>query len=692
MKRHSLALLGLLLVHVATFAKLIFLSPDRVPYATIPWDFASAYSPWLIYIGDCLKSGISPLWMPYVGAGTPFFINPQTQLYSPATLLIGLIFGYSQRITQLQAVGMLYFAGIGAYLLSYSIWRSRWAALITAIGFSLSSAIFSNMEHMTTVNTVALMPWLFWTATMARKRLAWSFPLLAFFVYFLITAGYPGVILMTLIWLSIYILYIIYFYAHSIRERVLLTLRYLAAGLLGLGLAGVDWIPVLIHRKEFTRGTPLSVDQAFSVGSLFFKHLWGAIFMFMTVAPLPQDDLDISMRGMYFGALCIPLALAALMLVRKRIVPALLVLSGCSLLMACGGTFFGRVALHVVINALNLSRFPAADSRALAVLGLTLLAGGGAKLLQENHLVARQFVFRGLIGLLVILAIGLFVFERVYGVETYYKVVLNFITMEMFFLALAMIALRTLKGRKLMFSLVALLALEMGTCALANFNVIGVPVNADDYRDSVASHQRGFHPDNVDSPRKVVGDANYVSEEAGKAYVTKTFYLSEYNPVRLYRFDQLIAKGYADWLANGKRVVALPLNSQPQDYAAFQAQVRPVEYAILSYRPNRVVYRAHIDQDSLIVFNELYFPGWRATIDGQPVALKDLGGLRAVDNTAGEHIIVTSFNPRSFYVGLVVTLTSAIIFIAWIAWAAFRRRRFPHDQFSDVPELVAVEV
>jgi uncharacterized membrane protein YfhO len=139
-------------------------------------------------------------------------------------------------------------------------------------------------------------------------------------------------------------------------------------------------------------------------------------------------------------------------------------------------------------------------------------------------------------------------------------------------------------------------------------------------------------------------------------------------------------------------VVALPLNSQPQDYAAFQAQVRPVEYAILSYRPNRVVYRAHIDQDSLIVFNELYFPGWRATIDGQPVALKDLGGLRAVDNTAGEHIIVTSFNPRSFYVGLVVTLTSAIIFIAWIAWAAFRRRRLPHDQFSDVPELVAVEV
>jgi hypothetical protein len=258
-------------------------------------------------------------------------------------------------------------------------------------------------------------------------------------------------------------------------------------------------------------------------------------------------------------------------------------------------------------------------------------------------------------------------------------------------LALAMMALRTLQGRKLMLSLVTLLALEMGTCALANFNVIGVPVNTDDYRALVASHQPRFRPDNVDSPRTVVGE-NYVSEEAGKAYVTKTFYLSEYNPVRLYRFDQLIAKGYADWLANGKRVVALPLNSQPQDYAAFQAQAHPVDYTILSYRPNRVVYRARLDQDSLIVFNELYFPGWQATIDGHPVAMRDLGGLRAVENAVGEHIIITSFNPRSFYAGLVVTIISAVIFMAWVGWVLYWRRRLRRERVIKIPELAPLEV
>ena len=110
----------------------------------------------------------------------------------------------------------------------------------------------------------------------------------------------------------------------------------------------------------------------------------------MTENPLPGADIDVSMRGVYFGALAIPLALAALLLIRDKIVPALLVLVVLAFLMACGGYFFGRVFLHIIFPVLNISRFPSADSRALMVLGWALLAGGGVTLLQADVEAARR--------------------------------------------------------------------------------------------------------------------------------------------------------------------------------------------------------------------------------------------------------------------------------------------------------------
>src|SRR5205085_3417483 len=54
-KRHAPALCALLLLNIVVFARLVFHDQQHVPYATIPFDFASQYSVWLVYIGDCFK-------------------------------------------------------------------------------------------------------------------------------------------------------------------------------------------------------------------------------------------------------------------------------------------------------------------------------------------------------------------------------------------------------------------------------------------------------------------------------------------------------------------------------------------------------------------------------------------------------------------------------------------------------------
>jgi hypothetical protein len=687
-RRHAPALGALLFLNLVIFAPLIFLTREGVPHATIPFDFASQYSIWLVYISDCFREGIFPLWSPYVGAGTPFFINPQSQLYTPLTLLIAPTLGYTQRAAQLQSVFMLFFGGVGAYALSCRLWSSRWAGMVTGVCYNFTSAVFANLEHTTIITAAALIPWLLWATTLAaRERRPWAFPLLAFFVYFLLTGGYPGVILMTLLWLFAYTAYLIVRSPLPARDRLRLAARHGLAWLVGIGLAGAHWLPIAIHRREFTRGAaPLSINTALLGGNLFFKHLWGMFFQFMTENPLPGTEPDISMRGVYFGALAIPLAVAALLLIRDEIVPVFLALSVGAFLMACGGVFFARVFLHIVLPLFNMSRFPSADSRSLMVLSLAVLAGGGAALLRAGDAEARGVFSRGCVGLVAVLLLGLFGLRAVLPPQVFNDIAVNYVTAELFFVALAMLALRVFTGRALMVCLVALLAFELGTCVLANMKIVGAPVTSSQaYLERRARHRREFTPESAAAPRRALGGDELVSEESNEGYLEKSFYLSEYNPFRLTRFENLIRNGFTEWMTSGPRVVALPPDARPGDYESFRQHATPVEHTILAYTPNRVAYRVRADGDAVLVFNEVNFPGWRAQVDGTRAPLGEVGGgLRAMRVTAGEHTIEMTFRPRSFYAGLALSLVSALLFVVW-SFFALRRTRRPAPATSEGP-------
>ena len=68
-----------------------------------------------------------------------------------------------------------------------------------------------------------------------------------------------------------------------------------------------------------------------------------------------------------------------------------------ALLMSLGSHFFARVAAHDYLSLLNFSRFPAADSRAMAALAGSLLAGAGLASVWEEAS-ARRSLFRVLGG------------------------------------------------------------------------------------------------------------------------------------------------------------------------------------------------------------------------------------------------------------------------------------------------------
>lgn len=92
---------------------------------------------------------------------------------------------------------------------------------------------------------------------------------------------------------------------------------------------------------------------------------------------------------------------------------------------------------------------------------------------------------------------------------------------------------------------------------------------------------------------------------------------------------------------------------------------------LTSYEPNRLVYKASTPKDGVVVFSEIYYPGWQATIDGQPVDIARADYiLRAINVPAGEHTIEMWFDPQSIqvtesiaYAALVLLLIGVIIFV-----------------------------
>lgn len=69
---------------------------------------------------------------------------------------------------------------------------------------------------------------------------------------------------------------------------------------------------------------------------------------------------------------------------------------------------------------------------------------------------------------------------------------------------------------------------------------------------------------------------------------------------------------------------------------------------LTSYAPNHLVYDVNTDAGGVLVFSEIYYPEWTATIDGRPA---DLGRvnyiLRALKIAPGHHEVVLDFHPAS---------------------------------------------
>ncbi len=103
-----------------------------------------------------------------------------------------------------------------------------------------------------------------------------------------------------------------------------------------------------------------------------------------------------------------------------------------------------------------------------------------------------------------------------------------------------------------------------------------------------------------------------------------------------------------------------------------------------SYEPDRLVYDVKSTNGGLLVFSEIYYPGWTATIDGNDVPVGRVNYvLRALNMKPGNHKVELTFKPKTVVMTeRIANTASAILVIILVAVtiAAYRKRRTTQQQ------------
>jgi hypothetical protein len=89
---------------------------------------------------------------------------------------------------------------------------------------------------------------------------------------------------------------------------------------------------------------------------------------------------------------------------------------------------------------------------------------------------------------------------------------------------------------------------------------------------------------------------------------------------------------------------------------------RSEDVRIIHRGHNQVEIEVDADADGLLVLSEIFYPGWRVTIDGQPASILQTNYvLRGVCVLAGRHRVVFSFAPSSLRIGAAVSFLSLLL-------------------------------
>jgi len=155
----------------------------------------------------------------------------------------------------------------------------------------------------------------------------------------------------------------------------------------------------------------------------------------------------------------------------------------------------------------------------------------------------------------------------------------------------------------------------------------------------------------------------YVLEERGSKGPAGTSFVGQYGDEELYRVPGSASATLVPAAANAP----LPPNDAPGQPVHVHTP-NPSTWQLTTSAARAQVLRLRLTN----------VPGWKATIDGQPLQLQPYSGVMLQARVPpGRHRIVIEYWPTTFTAGLVLAAVAIAGLVSALLWESVRRRRIP---------------
>lgn len=186
--------------------------------------------------------------------------------------------------------------------------------------------------------------------------------------------------------------------------------------------------------------------------------------------------------------------------------------------------------------------------------------------------------------------------------------------------------------------------------ALRILNILGVHYILD--RDENGSTQKTFPIDDFSLIYHLDGWKLYKNKRAAE----RVFLTSNY---QVYGSNAEFEKKFFSKEFNISKAILL---QNELDFPSKENNPKGDQVSIVSYKANDIVVRVKVNSKKLLFLSDMYFPGWKAYVDGKdtPIIRTDYA-FRSVVIPYGNHQVEFHYRPTSFVYGLIVMFTSLMI-------------------------------
>ena len=650
---------------------------ENAPYT----DLLITHYPYLLYLKNSLIDQLTlPLWSSLIYSGMPFAANPLSGLfYLPGWL--AMIFPLPAGISIVLALHVV-FGSTGFYLFLKKEGLGDISALVGALAFGLMPKLSAHYGagHVTLIYAISWTPWLFYIHKV--DKIGWFSGVIAAMLFLADPrwSVYAGII-----WVG-------YIFAHRQLDLWKYELIYLGKAGLAAFLVGS---PLILPLYEFSRlstraemrlddllASSLPVEKLLGIfipthgGNIeWFMYAGGSVLILFT---LQIVDKELRKRNIFWTVSAFVSVFVSLgaglssarwltqipIISLLRVPPRALLVLGFSLAYIAGVTVDSILKRQINDQAVMKTAFGISIFTILMAIGIVIN-------LKENILIVYW-------GLCFLAAGSILMILLINQKDRRYLVILLglFLFVDQFFISINNYSIKAdwqgndwqdlkkyLADDETLFRiyspsysipqhLASQINLELadGVDPLQlrtywEFMEIGTQVKTSGYSVSIPPFRNG-NPDldNSDS----VPLPSYLSL-LGVKYVISQYELENQH----LELKKIISNKYIyqntdyfgrAWIEPQGEIVSktepLPSDPGPAD--------------IISIQPNRIVVRG--EGPGNLVLSEIYYPGWTATVDGEPTKIDiahDL--LRSVSLLEGEHLIIFNFNPLSVYVGILLS-------------------------------------